>query len=231
MARPRGAVLNTDDTSSVDLGQSDFGRDQSRELSQCRGPFLSSVTRAIEDFAGGSSIPPLGLPLPAAVGPSPPRSAPRPDRSMCVRGYPIGSHSGRSSRDSCAAGDRAQGTRWRRTDRHTCRLCAADHAIDSASAGVVKAGQIRLLDRDGVVSADGRRLFRLVAYDGVEGFFTLPLSRCVGSPNSKPPLVVAGRAIIDADIRVTSSWELVQACDLHFLPAATCGQLGATGYQ
>jgi hypothetical protein len=83
----------------------------------------------------------------------------------------------------------------------------------------------------GSLSADGRRLFRLVAYDGVEGFFTLPLSRCVGSPNSKPPLVVAGRAIIDADIRVTSSWELVQACDLHFLPAATCGQFGATGYQ
>jgi hypothetical protein len=61
MARPRGAVMNTDDTSSVDLGQSDFGRDQSRELSQCRGPFLSNVTRAIGEMAGGSSMPPQGL--------------------------------------------------------------------------------------------------------------------------------------------------------------------------
>jgi hypothetical protein len=55
---PRGAAMNTNDTSSVDLGQSDFGRDQSRELSQCRGLFLSSVTRAIGEIAGGSSIPP-----------------------------------------------------------------------------------------------------------------------------------------------------------------------------
>ena len=28
---------------------------------QCRGPFLSSVTRAIGEIAGGSSIPPRGL--------------------------------------------------------------------------------------------------------------------------------------------------------------------------
>jgi hypothetical protein len=61
MARPRSAVMNTDNTSSVDLGQSDFGRDQSRELSQCRGSFLSSVTRPIGEMAGGSSISPQGL--------------------------------------------------------------------------------------------------------------------------------------------------------------------------
>ena len=60
---------------------------------------------------------------------------------------------------------------------------------------------------------------------------SLPLSHCVDSPNGKPPLVVAGRANIDPDISVTSSRELVQACDLHFFPAPTCGQFSATGYQ
>jgi hypothetical protein len=58
-----------------------------------------------------------------------------------------------------------------------------------------------------------------------------PLSHCVGSPNSKPPLVVAGRAIIDPDIRVTSSRELVEASDLHFFLTPTCRQFSATGYQ
>jgi hypothetical protein len=34
---------------------------------------------------------------------------------------------------------------------------------------------------------------------------TRPLSRCIGGPNSKPPLVVADRVTADPDIRVTSS--------------------------
>jgi hypothetical protein len=43
------------------------------------------------------------------------------------------------------------------------------------------------------------------------------LSHFVGSPNSNPPLVVADRTIIDPDICVTSSRELVEACDFAFL--------------
>src|ERR1700739_3636581 len=55
------------------------------------------------------------------------------------------------------------------------------------------------------------------------------LSRCVGSPNSKPHLMVTRTAIIDPDMGVTSCRELVEACDLHFLPAAKHRQFRATG--
>jgi hypothetical protein len=57
------------------------------------------------------------------------------------------------------------------------------------------------------------------------------MSLCVGSPNSKPHLMVTRSAIIDPDMDVASCRDLVEACDLHFLAAATHRQFSATGYQ
>jgi hypothetical protein len=43
--------------------------------------------------------------------------------------------------------------------------------------------------------------------------------------------MVARRAIIDPDVRVASFRERIEACELHFFPAPTCGQFGAAGHQ
>ena len=91
---------------------------------------------------------------------------------------------------------------------------------------LILVGRIELQPKDVVVAVLGQCLKMTCGRQ-----LGRPLSHCVGSPNSKPPLVVAGRAIIDPDIRVTSSRELVEASDLHFFPTPTCRQFSATGYQ
>ncbi len=57
------------------------------------------------------------------------------------------------------------------------------------------------------------------------------LSRCIVFPNGKPHLMVACGAIIDTDVNVASFLNSVDACDLHFFPAATLRQFGAAGHQ
>jgi hypothetical protein len=51
------------------------------------------------------------------------------------------------------------------------------------------------------------------------------------SPNSKAHLMVARRTTIDADMRVASFRQWVDACDVHFFPTPTLGQFSATGHQ
>ena len=65
---------------------------------------------------------------------------------------------------------------------------------------------------------------------GVGSQFGDGSSHCVGTPNSKPHLMVARRTIVDADMRVPSfrQW---RACDMHFIPAPTLGQFGEAGHQ
>ena len=53
-------------------------------------------------------------------------------------------------------------------------------------------------------------------------------SHCVGTPNSKPHLMVARRTIVDADMCVGS---FRQSCGVHIFPAPTHGQFSEAGHQ
>jgi hypothetical protein len=55
-------------------------------------------------------------------------------------------------------------------------------------------------------------------------------TQCVGSPNSKPQLMLARRTIVEADMRVGTFRQWVDVCDTHFLPAPTLGQLRDAGH-
>ena len=50
-------------------------------------------------------------------------------------------------------------------------------------------------------------------------------------PNSKPHFVVARRTTVDADMRVASFRQCVDACDVHFFPTPTLRQFSAAGHQ
>ena len=54
-------------------------------------------------------------------------------------------------------------------------------------------------------------------------------TQCIGAPNSKPHLMVAGRTIVDADVRVASFQPWLDASAVHFLSASTLGRFIVAG--
>ena len=56
-------------------------------------------------------------------------------------------------------------------------------------------------------------------------------TQCVGTPNSKPHLMMACRTIVEADMRVGTFRQWVDLCHAHYLSASTLRQLRDAGHR
>ena len=64
-----------------------------------------------------------------------------------------------------------------------------------------------------------------------QGSGLVRLSRLIGSPDSKPHLMLASRTGVDANSCVASCRKFVDACDFHLFAASTHGQFGTARHQ